>query len=113
MKNSIAQTVMFLKMQKFFSFFPIIILKIKNIFIDAMNSSQNKCSYLYHNYKNHPIVTPFEPIAHLNVLGWTKLAFEQKFFEICKKTNKIEKNDFFVSLWFLGSDSRERRSPVE
>ena len=71
MTNLICQTVMFLKMQIFFSFFLIIILKIENIFFDAMKFSQNKCSKLCCNYKNDPIVTPFEPVAHLNVLGWT------------------------------------------
>ena len=64
--NSIAQGVMFLKMQNFQSSGWIKILNRKNLFFQCRNFFQKKCSKFSFDHIFCPILMKFEPDTHFN-----------------------------------------------
>ena len=98
MKNSVAQTVMFLKMQIFSSRGVNKILNGKNLFFRSQNCYQKKYSKFSFDHIFHRILTKFELDTPLNVICQSQKAVNCQmsiFGDFSKKKRKNSKNPFF------------------
>ena len=100
MKNSVAQTVMFLKMQIFSSRGVNKILNGKNLFFRSQNCYQKKYSKFSFDHIFHRILTKFELDTPLNVICQSQKAVNCQMNilgDFSKKREKTLKIHFFLS----------------